>query len=173
MQIRKAEGLFDESVGVSLQGEFGRLKNDVESNSAASELARIQRIKDDTLCNVIQTSLLDSFFQNAGMWYGQEPDFLQRLEDAFADYGIKVFDDIDPLVQKIHDSRISDELLRGLHHWQSQFFWLERDREKTKPVRTWFCNLLNSADPDPYRIKLRKLLLDWGNVRYRRRDGQP
>ena len=40
-------------------------------------------------------------------------------------------------------------------------FWLDRDREKTKPIRTWFCNVLNAADPDPYRIRLRKLLLNW------------
>ena len=120
MQIRKAEGLIDDSITANLQSEFKLLKTDVESNNAASERARQQKKKDDMLCEVIQTSILDSFFQNQGMWFGEQPDFLQRLEDAFGDYGIRIFDEIDPLVKTIHESRISDELLKGLHHWQSQ-----------------------------------------------------
>ena len=159
MQILKAEGLIDEFVGNDLQAEFQLLKDEVEFFRAAAENARRQKIRDDELCKVIETSILDSFFQNQGMWYGEQPDFLKRLEQAFGKYGIQTFDDVDTIVKKIHDSRISDQLLLGLQHWQSQFFWLVMDREETRPVRTWFCELLNAADPDPYRIKLRKLLL--------------
>ena len=160
MQILKAEGLMiDEFVGNDLQAEFQLLKDEVEFFRTAAENARRQKIRDDELCNVIETSILDSFFQNQGMWYGEQPDFLKRLEEAFEEYGIKTFDDVETIVKRIHDSRISDQLLLGLQHWQSQYFWLVMDREKTRPVRTWFCELLNAADPDPYRIRLRKLLL--------------
>ena len=159
MQVRKAEGLVDDSIGKDLLQEFKQLKRDVEKQSETAELARQQRIKDGAFCDVVAVSILDSFFQNRGMWFGPEPDFLKRLEDAFGDYEIETFDDVEPLVQKIHESRISAELLQGLQHWQSQFFWLKRDREKTKPIRTWFCEVLDAADPNVYRTRLRQMLL--------------
>ena len=159
MHIRKAEGMIDESISYSLRREFQLLKENIEQFSEAASEARAQRTRDQQFCQVIEVSVMDSFFQNAGMWYGEQPDFLKRLEVAFQNYGIQMFDDVQPMAAKINESRIKNELLRGLHHWESQFFWVEMDRRKTLPQRSWLCNLLDEVDPDPYRIKLRKFLL--------------
>lgn len=165
-EIEKGVPFLSDSIDANLEREFNTLASEIrrDTNKAGRQAANRDIEKS---CRAAILACCEESYYPGDIKLCRDGRLLSRLAVAFGDLGVIPGKNIDKAVIRLSESDFKTDFLLGLIVWRRELVLeakltnaqrrAEAELEKTA---NWLSDLMDQADPDLFRSKLRQLFKD-------------